>query len=82
MIKNDIPLFATNAVALFFMLINMTFYLWALEIIPTERISTLITIFKIAFPENEVDLNKELGLDNPEGYDPEQLIAAKEEYFK
>jgi len=53
------------------MLINMTFYLWALEIIPTERISTLITIFKIAFPENEVDLNKELGLDNPETLDPE-----------
>jgi len=81
-IKNDIPLFATNAVALFFMLINLTFYLWALDIIPTERISTLITIFKIAFPDNEVDLNKELGLDNPETLDPEQLIAAKEEYFK
>ena len=81
-IKNDIPLFATNAVALFFMLINLTFYLWAMDIIPTERISTLITIFKIAFPENEVDLNKELGLDNPESMDPEMLIAAKEEYFK
>ena len=81
-IKSDIPLFATNAVAFFFMLINLTFYLWALDIIPTERISTLITIFKIAFPDNEVDLNKELGLDNPETLDPEQLIAAKEEYFK
>lgn len=37
-IKNDIPLFTTNCVALFFMTINMIFYLWALDFIPTERI--------------------------------------------
>lgn len=74
-IKNDIPLFTTNVVALFFMIINMTFYLWALDIIPTENISTLITIFKIAFPDNDVDLGKELGIDNPETIDPE--LAAK-----
>jgi len=71
-IKNDVPLFTTNIVALFFMMINMTFYLWALDFIPTERISTLITIFKIAFPDNDIDLSKELGL---EAEDPE--LAAK-----
>ena len=37
-IKNDIPLFATNVVAVLFMTINMIFYLWALDMIPTERI--------------------------------------------
>merc|ERR1712113_765599 len=79
-IKNDIPLFATNAVALFFMLINLTFYLWALDIIPTERISTLITIFQLAFPDNDVDLGKELGIDNPENIDPE-LLTGKEAFF-
>ena len=80
-IKNDIPLFTTNVVALFFMLINMTFYLWALDFIPTERISTLITIFKIAFPDNDVDLKKELGIDGPvESPDPE--LVAKQAYFR
>lgn len=82
-IKNDIPLFATNVVALFFMTINLIFYLWALDIIPTESISTLITIFKLAFPDNDVDLGKELGLDNPETInDPELLLAGKEAFFK
>lgn len=56
------------------MLINMTFYLWALDIIPTERISTLITIFQIAFPDNDVNLGKELGIDTPETIDPELAI--------
>jgi len=79
-IKNDIPLFATNVVALFFMTINLTFYLWALDIIPTESISTLITIFKLAFPDNDVDLNKELGLEAET--DPELLMAGKEAFFK
>ena len=59
------------------MLINMTFYLWALDFIPTERISTLITIFKIAFPDNDLDIKKELGL---EAEDPE--LEAKQAYFK
>ena len=81
-IKNDIPLFATNVVALFFMTINLTFYLWALDIIPTESISTLITIFKIAFPDNDVDLGKELGIDNPETINDPELLAGKEAFFK
>lgn len=81
-IKNDIPLFATNVVALFFMTINLTFYLWALDIIPTESISTLITIFKIAFPDNDVDLGKELGIDNPETINDPELLTGKEAFFK
>ena len=62
------------------MTINLTFYLWALDIIPTESISTLITIFKLAFPDNDVDLNKELGLEAET--DPELLLAGKEAFFK
>ena len=81
-IKNDIPLFATNVVAMFFMTINLTFYLWALDMIPTESISTLITIFKIAFPDNDVDLGKELGIDNPESIDDPELLAGKAAFFK
>ena len=81
-IKNDIPLFATNVVAMFFMTINLTFYLWALDMIPTESISTLITIFKIAFPDNDVDLGKELGIDNPDTIDDPELLAGKEAFFK
>jgi len=65
-IKNDIPLFTTNVVAMFFMTINMIFYLWALDMIPTEKISTLISIFQLAFPDTDVTLGNELGLDNQE----------------
>ena len=68
------------AVDMLFMMINMTFYLWALDLITTERISSLIMIFKIAFPDSEVDLGKELGIDNPPTIgDPE--LTAKQAYF-
>lgn len=63
-IKRDIPFFMTQFCAIFFMSINMIFYLWGADFIATESIQSLITIFMLAFPEtSEVDLSKELGID-------------------
>jgi uncharacterized protein with PQ loop repeat len=44
-LKKDIPLFMTNAMALAFMSVNMTFYLWAVDSVATSSIQTLISFF-------------------------------------
>jgi hypothetical protein len=54
-LKKDIPLFMTNFLAFTVMSVNLVFYLWAVELIATEQIWTLINFFKVAFP----DLQKE-----------------------
>ena len=41
-LKKDIPLFMTNVVAFSTMCVNMIFYMWALEMISTERIAMMI----------------------------------------
>jgi len=62
-IKKDIPFFMTQFLALIFMSINLIFYLWANNVISSESIQSLITIFAIAFPESEVNLDKEFGIE-------------------
>lgn len=52
-LKKDIPLFMTNVMALCFMSINMTFYLWAVDAVATNSVQTLISFFQVAFPEEE-----------------------------
>ena len=52
-LKKDIPLFMTNVMALCFMSINMTFYLWAVDALTTNSVQTLISFFQVAFPEEE-----------------------------
>ena len=59
----------TNSLAFCFMSINLTFYLWANDLISTGAISTLITFFQTAFPleepdgEEEEDFEKQLDVD-------------------
>ena len=52
-LKKDIPLFMTNSLAFTFMSINMTFYMWAVEYVPTTAIATLISFFEAAFPPED-----------------------------
>ena len=52
-LKKDIPLFMTNSLAFCFMSLNLTFYMWACNIVPTSSIQLLINFFQIAFPEEE-----------------------------
>jgi hypothetical protein len=71
-IKKDIPFFMTNFLAINFMSINLIFYLWALDLVSTESIQSLITLFTFAVPQSDLDFNKEIGL----GHDKEDLEQA------
>jgi hypothetical protein len=59
LLKRDIPLFMTNALAVFFMTINLIFYLWAIEMISTESIQSLINFSQVIFPAFEDGLLEE-----------------------
>ena len=52
-IRGDIPFLLTQTLALVFMSINMIFYLWANDVIPKDQITHLITLFEIAFPDQD-----------------------------
>ena len=54
-LKKDIPLFMTNALACGCMLVNLTFYLWANDMVATSSIQLLISLVQIAFPSEESD---------------------------
>ena len=75
-LKKDIPLFMTNVVAFSTMCVNMIFYMWALEMISTEKIAMMIQFFQVAFPESEED-NKNIGALNDEEND-DQLIMERD----
>lgn len=57
-LKKDIPLFMTNMLAFFFMAVNLVFFLWAVGVVQTESIQTMISFFQIAFPEAPEDLEE------------------------
>jgi len=50
-IVGDIPFFTSQSLAVVFMLVNLTFYFWAVGSISTESIKTLIGLFKLLFPD-------------------------------
>ena len=52
-LKKDIPLFMTNALACTFMMVNVTFYLWAKGLVQTSSIQMLISFFELLFPKAE-----------------------------
>ena len=52
----------TNLVAFVTSCVNLTFYLWAQAIIPTEQIQMLISFFQVAFPEQPDDEKNGNGL--------------------
>lgn len=54
-LKKDIPLFMTNSLAFVFMGINLIFFFWAINMVQTDTISTLISFFQIAFPDEMKD---------------------------
>ena len=72
-LKRDIPLFMTNSLAFFFMTINLIFYMWAIEMISTESIQSLINFFQSVFPAfdeellEDDDITKDLDADDLEG---------------
>jgi len=72
-LKRDIPLFMTNSLAFFFMTINLIFYMWAIEMISTESIQSLINFSKAIFPAFEDEpleddeVIKDLDADDLEG---------------
>lgn len=51
-LKKDIPLFMTNIIAFLVMSTNLTFYMWTLDMVPTNFIQLLITFFQMAFPDD------------------------------
>ena len=59
LLKKDIPLFMTNALAFCFMTINLIFYMWAIEMISTESIQSLISFSQAIFPAFEDGLLEE-----------------------
>ena len=79
-LKKDIPLFMTNCMALAFMSINMTFYLWAVDSVATSSIQTMISFFQVAFPDEEAKFDED---DVCERHlDEEDAIAASDSEYR
>ena len=73
----------TNLVAFSTMIINMTFYLWANQMIQTSQIQSMISFFEIAFPagdekNQEEDEENERDLDIEHGEDDEAFMTKAE----
>ena len=58
----------TNLVAFSTMIVNMTFYLWANQMIQTSQIQMMISFFDIAFPAGD-----EKGLEEDDAEDEHDL---------
>ena len=64
----------TNLVAFSTMIVNMTFYLWANQVIQTNQIQMMISFFDIAFPagdekgleDDDADNERDLDIENGE----------------
>ena len=80
-LKKDIPLFMTNCMALAFMSINMTFYLWAVDSVATSSIQTMISFFQVAFPDEEAKFDEDDAVCE-RNLDEEDMAAASDVEYR